>query len=87
MSYCVRLEGKDAQMTADTLMDDLNGERPPDDEAYRPPSQLMSGAYADIGLACAVISLPMVLLSAISLGLVFHYRVGQTSLLFPDLQL
>lgn len=39
----------------------------------------ISGAHSDIWIACAVISLPMMVLSGVLLGLVFYYRVSPNS--------
>lgn len=47
----------------------------------------MKGAYTDVLLAGTVIVLPMLALSGALLGLVFHYRVTQSSDLSDDLQL
>lgn len=47
----------------------------------------ISGALSDIWLACAVISLPMIALSAILLGLVFLNQVNANGSILPDLQL
>lgn len=47
----------------------------------------ISGALSDIWLACAVISLPMIALSAILLGLIFYNQVTANDSILPDLQL
>jgi hypothetical protein len=49
-------------------------------------SKRMKGAYTDILLAYTIIVLPMLVLSGALLGLVFHYRVTQSSDLSGDLQ-
>ena len=47
----------------------------------------ISGALSDIWLACAIIGLPMIALSAILLGLIFLNQVKANGSIFPDLQL
>lgn len=47
----------------------------------------VSGGLNDIWLACAVISLPMMALSAILLGLIFYNRVNANGSILSDLQL
>lgn len=44
------------------------------------PARRASKVSSDIWIACAVITLPMVILSAILLGLVFHNEVDQSSI-------
>lgn len=43
------------------------------------PRKRVSGAYSDIWIACAVISLPLIVLSGVLLGLVFQNRVNPGS--------
>lgn len=47
----------------------------------------MAGAFQDLIIACAIISLPMLVLSAILLILIYHYRVQPTTLNGADLAL
>lgn len=47
----------------------------------------ISGGLSDIWLAGSIISLPMIALSAVLLGLIFHYQVNPNSSISPDFQL
>lgn len=51
------------------------------------PGKRVSGAHGDIWLACAVISLPMTIFSAVLLGLIFYNRVNTNNPTWPDLRL
>lgn len=51
------------------------------------PEKRISGAHREIWLACAVISLPMMILSALLLGLIFYNRVNTNSSTSPDFHL
>jgi hypothetical protein len=58
-----------------------NGENQPQggQVTARNRSTRMKGAYTHILTACLIITLPIVLLSALLLWFVFHYRVQQSS--------